>query len=93
MGWISTVRVLGDIFELRGFHTWHLVMTVLMCAVWLILFFLTVWAFVKGKIFMAKPEEVIQDSIDRKTLFSPTSSARSSFQGGTGYNKEAANHV
>ena len=85
--------MLGDTFELQGFFTWHLIMTILMCAVWLVLFVLTLLAFFKGKIFLAKPEEVIQDSIDRKTLFSPTSSARSSFQGGTGYNKEAANHM
>ena len=90
MGWISTVRVLGDIFELRGFHTWHLVMTVLMCAVWLVLFFFTVWAFVKGKIFMAKPEEVIQDSVDRKVL-SPTASDSDSSHGG--YHKEAYGRV
>ena len=89
------MRVLGDIFQLPGFHTWHLVMTILMCSVWIVLFCLTVWAFVKGKIFMAKPEEVIQDSLDRKGVFSPTSSARSSFQVSSpaSYNKEAHNHV
>ncbi|KAM5534137.1 hypothetical protein V8D89_012157 [Ganoderma adspersum] len=78
VGWISTVRVLGDIFGLRGFFVWHLVMTILMCAVWLILFCLTIWAFAKGKIFMAKPEDVIHDSLDRKAL-SPSPSGRSSF--------------
>ncbi|KAI0753807.1 voltage-dependent anion channel-domain-containing protein [Fomes fomentarius] len=89
VGWISTVRVLGDIFNLRGFHIWHLIMTVLLCSVWVVLFVLTVWAFAKGKIFLAKPEEVIQDTIERKIVFTPTSSARSSFE----YNKEAHNHV
>ncbi|TFK83850.1 hypothetical protein K466DRAFT_244364 [Polyporus arcularius HHB13444] len=95
VGWISTIRVLGDTFELEGFFTWHLIMTIIMCTVWVVLFVLTVVAFFKGKIFLAKPEEVIQDSVDRKIFFSPTSSARSSFQGGAGYsyNKEAANHV
>ena len=76
------MRVLGDIFGLRGFFTWHLVMTILMCAVWLILFCLTVWAFAKGKIFMAKPEDVIHDSLERKALSPSPSSApsgRSSF--------------
>ncbi len=86
--------MLGDTFELEGFFTWHLIMTVIMCTVWVVLFVLTVVAFFKGKIFLAKPEEVIQDSVDRK-IFSPSASARSSFQGGAGYsyNKEAANHV
>ena len=69
VGWISTIRVLGDIFDLKGFYDWHLVMTVIMCAVWVVLFVLTLLAFFKGKIFLAKPEEVIQDSVDRKTLF------------------------
>ncbi|KAI0742252.1 voltage-dependent anion channel-domain-containing protein [Daedaleopsis nitida] len=96
VGWISTVRVLGDIFNLPGFHTWHLVMTILMCSVWLVLFCLTVWAFVKGKIFLAKPEEVLQDTLERKSIFSPTASARSSFQADSrahAYNKEAHNQV
>ncbi len=83
------MRVLGDIFHLRGFHVWHLIMTILMCSVWVVLFVLTVWAFAKGKIFLAKPEDVIQDAIERKNVFTPTSSARSSSE----YNKEAHNHV
>ena len=102
VGWISTIRVLGDVFKLKGFYVWHLAMAVLMCAVWLVLFSLTLWAFAKGKIFMAKPEEVIHDSLERKGLFSPPTSARSSFQADPhahahapahAYNKEAHNHV
>ena len=89
-GWISAVRVLGDIFELRGFYTWNLIMSILMCAVWLVLFSFTVWAFIKGEIFMAKPEDVIQDSVDRKML-SPTASDRDS--SGSGYHKEATGRV
>ena len=53
--------MLGDTFELQGFFTWHLIMTILMCAVWLVLFVLTLLAFFKGKIFLAKPEEVLDD--------------------------------
>lgn len=98
------MRVLGDIFGLRGFFTWHLVMTILMCCVWLILFCLTLWAFAKGKIFMAKPEDVIHDSVDHK-LHSPSPSARFSFASPTpiltlttlthpeaAYDKEAHGH-
>ena len=63
VGWISTVRVLGDIFNLQGFFVWHLIMAVAMCAVWLILFSLTILAFWKGKIFLAKDEDVWKDTI------------------------------
>jgi hypothetical protein len=37
-------------------------MVVLMCTAWLVLFALTILAFWKGKIFMAKEEDVIRDS-------------------------------
>ncbi|CAL1707974.1 unnamed protein product [Somion occarium] len=61
VGWILTIGKLGDIFHLQGFYVWNLVMVILMCATWLILFFLTAIAFWKGKIFMATPEEIIRD--------------------------------
>ncbi|KII91028.1 hypothetical protein PLICRDRAFT_107381 [Plicaturopsis crispa FD-325 SS-3] len=61
VGWISTLRVLGDIFHLEGFFVLHLTMTIIMCITWLILFVLTVLAFWKGKIFMAKEEDVLKD--------------------------------
>ena len=48
MGWISTIRALGDVFGIEGFFTWHLVMTILLCSVWVVLFVLTVVAFVKS---------------------------------------------
>ncbi|EIW57040.1 uncharacterized protein TRAVEDRAFT_151665 [Trametes versicolor FP-101664 SS1] len=85
VGWISTIRVLGDIFKLKGFFIWHLIMAIIMTTVWAVLFVLTVLAFCKGKIFLAKSEEVIKDSLERK--MSHADSPRHS------YNKEAHNHV
>ena len=64
-------------------------MTILMVCVWLILFVLTVWAFIKGKIFLAKPEEVIQDTVGAKE----PEEAHSNRSSVTEYNKEAHNHV
>ncbi|KAI0697770.1 voltage-dependent anion channel [Cytidiella melzeri] len=61
VGWIACIRLLGDIFEVKGLFIWHTVMAVLMCLVWLVLFTLTALAFWKGKIFMAKDEDVIKD--------------------------------
>ncbi|THH28722.1 hypothetical protein EUX98_g5462 [Antrodiella citrinella] len=61
VGWISTIRVLGDIFNLKGFFIWHLVMTIIMCTVWVVLFSLTLLAFWKGKIFYARDEDVLKD--------------------------------
>jgi hypothetical protein len=65
VGWISTIRVLGDTFQISWFYTVHLVMVTLMCIVWLILFILTATAFWKGKIFMAKDEDVLRDAAIR----------------------------
>ncbi|KAH9926628.1 voltage-dependent anion channel-domain-containing protein [Epithele typhae] len=64
VGWIATIRVLGDIFDIQGFYTWHLIMTILLASAWIVLIVLTFWAFLKGKIFLAKPEEVIHDIVD-----------------------------
>ncbi|KAI0071518.1 hypothetical protein K474DRAFT_611655 [Panus rudis PR-1116 ss-1] len=63
VGWIATIRALGDIFKLQGFFAWHLIMAILMCTVWVILFIFTVMAFWEGKIFMAKDEDVLKDSV------------------------------
>ena len=52
-------------------------------------FVLTVWAFIKGKIFLAKPEEVIQDTVGAKE----PEEAHSNRSSVTEYNKEAHNHV
>ena len=38
-------------------------MAIIMCSVWTILFFLTILAFWKGKIFLAKDEDVWKDTI------------------------------
>ncbi|KDQ63100.1 hypothetical protein JAAARDRAFT_168565 [Jaapia argillacea MUCL 33604] len=68
VGWINTLRVLGDIFEIEGFYVVHLIMTIFICSTWVILFVLTVMAFWKGKIFMAKDGDVIRDSFDDGAL-------------------------
>ena len=68
VGWISTLRVLGDTLNIEGFYAVHLVMAVIMCTVWLVLFVLTMMAFWKGKIFLAKSEDVIQDEIEKKAM-------------------------
>lgn len=61
MGFISVIRVLADIFDLPGFIVWHTVMVVFICITWVVLFFLTLMAFWRGKILFAKPEEVLKD--------------------------------
>ncbi|KAI0046501.1 hypothetical protein FA95DRAFT_1493955 [Auriscalpium vulgare] len=61
VGWISTLRGLGDALHIPAFHYIHAVMTTIMCATWVILFTLTALAFYRGKIFFAKPEDVLQD--------------------------------
>ncbi|KAK7677832.1 hypothetical protein QCA50_019144 [Cerrena zonata] len=63
VGWIATIRALGDIFNLNGFFVWHTIMAVLMCTVWVVLILLTILAFWKGKIFYAKDEDVIKDTV------------------------------
>jgi hypothetical protein len=62
VGWINTIKVLADIFHLEGFYIWHIVMTICMFCTWIVLATLTVTAFWRGKIFMAKPEDVVEDS-------------------------------
>ncbi|KAH9989571.1 voltage-dependent anion channel [Russula vinacea] len=61
VGWISTLRVLGDTLQIPGFFVLHTIMTVLMCMVWAVLFGLTVLAFWKGKIFFADEADVLRD--------------------------------
>jgi hypothetical protein len=61
VGWISTLRVLGDASDIPGFFAVHAVMAVMMCIVWLILFVLTALAFGKGKIFLAAEADVHRD--------------------------------
>ncbi|KAK0452756.1 voltage-dependent anion channel [Desarmillaria tabescens] len=61
VGWINATRSLGDIFQIQGFFTFHLVMTVFMCITWLFLFTLTVIAFCKGRIFKSGKEDFMRD--------------------------------
>lgn len=63
VGWIATLRVLGDIFDIKGFFIVHLIFAILMCLTWTILFVLTVMAFWKGLIFRSKEEDVLNDSV------------------------------
>jgi hypothetical protein len=62
VGFISVIRVLADIFDLPGFIVWHSIMVVFICITWAVLFFLTLMAFWRGKIFFAKPEDVLKDA-------------------------------
>lgn len=68
MGFISVIRVLADIFDLPGFIVWHSIMVVLICITWVVLFFLTLMAFWRGKIFCAKPEDVLKDAPTSKQI-------------------------
>ncbi|KAJ3848962.1 voltage-dependent anion channel [Lentinula lateritia] len=61
VGWISTTRVLGDVLHIPGLYDVHLVMTILMCLTWAVLFILTVAAFWKGLIFYSQDDDVLKD--------------------------------
>ncbi|EIN03551.1 hypothetical protein PUNSTDRAFT_77964 [Punctularia strigosozonata HHB-11173 SS5] len=61
VGWIATVRVLGDTFSIPGFYTLHLILVVAMCLVWLTLFVLTMTAFWKGDILLSEESLVLRD--------------------------------
>lgn len=56
VGWINATRSLGDIFQIQGFFTFHLVMTIVMCITWLLLFTFTVIAFFQGRILKSGEE-------------------------------------
>jgi len=68
VGFISTIRVLGDTFQLQAFYIWHIVMVSIICVIWVILFVLTLVAFWRGEIFMAKPEDVVLDTLSDDEL-------------------------
>ena len=71
VGWISTLRVLGDALQIPGFFVLHTMMAVLMCTVWVVLFGLTAVAFWKGKIFLADEADVLRDEkrmVDKETV-------------------------
>lgn len=61
VGWISTLRVLGDTLQIPGFFVLHTIMAILMVTVWVVLFGLTAVAFWKGKIFLAAEVDVLRD--------------------------------
>jgi tellurite resistance protein TehA-like permease len=61
VGWISSLRVLGDTLQIPGFFVLHTIMAILMCTVWVVLFGLTAVAFWKGKIFLATEADVLRD--------------------------------
>ncbi|KAL1705766.1 voltage-dependent anion channel-domain-containing protein [Schizophyllum commune] len=63
VGWISTTRLLGDIFHVQGLFVVHLFMAVVMCIAWAVLFSLTLLALWKGLIFCSKPEDVVKDTM------------------------------
>ncbi|KAL0960557.1 hypothetical protein HGRIS_005593 [Hohenbuehelia grisea] len=65
VGWIATLRLLGDVFNIKGFFIVHLIMSILMCLTWGILFVLTATAFWKGLIFRSQPEDVVRDIIPK----------------------------
>ncbi|KAF9561760.1 hypothetical protein CPC08DRAFT_707120 [Agrocybe pediades] len=62
VGWIVTIRLLGDIFNIRGFYILHIIMTIWMIVTWGILFVLTIFAFATGRILKSGHEEVIKDT-------------------------------
>lgn len=62
MGWISAIRLFGDIFDLEGFYILHLIFVVFMCMTWFILAGLTALAFWRGEILFAREEDVVRDT-------------------------------
>jgi tellurite resistance protein TehA-like permease len=63
IGWIATLRVLGDTFGIRGFFTLHLILVIALCITYVILAGFTAYAFYRGEIFYAKPEDVVRDAV------------------------------
>ena len=63
VGWILTLRVLGNVFQLRAFMILHIVCCCVLGLAWVVLFCLTIAAFLKGFILNSKPEDVLEDSI------------------------------
>ena len=61
VGMISTILVIGDIFECKFLWIVHAIFTIAMVIVWFILMTFTIIAFWKGQIFCSPPEAVIQD--------------------------------
>ena len=82
MGFISVIRILADIFDLPGFIVWHTIMVIFICITWAVLFFLTLMAFWRGKIFFADPEDVLKDSpSSRQSLSAETNDEEKTLEG------------
>jgi len=62
VGWIATLRVLGDALNIKFFYILHAIFAFLMLAVWCVLIILTGYAIWKGVILKSKPEDVIRDT-------------------------------
>ena len=56
------MRALGEIFEVRALTIIHMVMAVVLCLTWAVLFVLTVIAFYRGLILCSDEEDVLKDS-------------------------------
>ncbi|KIY52451.1 hypothetical protein FISHEDRAFT_69869 [Fistulina hepatica ATCC 64428] len=63
VGWISTVRVLADVFNVGWLGTIYLVLAICMCVIWLVLAVLTIAAAWKGIIFLSAEEDVARDQV------------------------------
>jgi len=61
VGWILVLRKLGQLFNIHGFYIWFIIMTVLMSITWLVLFTFTGLAMWKGRIFMASPQDILEE--------------------------------
>ncbi|TFY77488.1 hypothetical protein EWM64_g6524 [Hericium alpestre] len=68
VGWIATLRVLGDVLDIPAFYGLHLMMAIVMCLTWLVLFGLTALAFWRGKIFLAPGEAVLRDKMGDRAV-------------------------
>ncbi|KAK0474111.1 voltage-dependent anion channel-domain-containing protein [Armillaria novae-zelandiae] len=61
IGWISTTRIMGDIFGIEFLYIIHLCLTIVMVLTWCTLFMLTVVVLCRGLIFKSKEEDVLKD--------------------------------
>ncbi|KAG8942011.1 hypothetical protein FRC03_003735 [Tulasnella sp. 419] len=62
VGWIGTLRALGDIFNINAFFDIHAILAAIMFITWVVLFGLTALAFFRGKIFFTKNNDIWSDS-------------------------------
>ncbi|KAI0027457.1 voltage-dependent anion channel [Vararia minispora EC-137] len=62
VGWIATIGALGDVLNIPGFFELQVFFVIVIAALWLVLFALTITAFRRGLILYAKEEDVIEDT-------------------------------